>query len=43
MNLSAEFEPVNRPLTHYVFIEKHGPFAEVATALERPHATARKA
>jgi AraC family transcriptional regulator len=33
MNLSAEFEPVNRPLTHYVFLEKHGPFAEVAPPL----------
>ncbi|MGD0215366.1 MAG: AraC family transcriptional regulator [Terriglobales bacterium] len=33
MNLSAEFEPVSRPLTHYVFLEKHGPFAEVAPPL----------
>ncbi len=33
MNLSAEFERVNRPLTHYVFLEKHGPFAEVAPPL----------
>lgn len=33
MNLSPEFETVNRPLTHYVFIEKHGPFAEVAPPL----------
>jgi AraC family transcriptional regulator len=33
MNLSAEFEPVSRPLTHYVFIEQHGPFAEVAPPL----------
>jgi AraC family transcriptional regulator len=33
MNLSAEFEPVTRPLTHYVFLEKHGPFAEVAPPL----------
>lgn len=32
MNLS-EFETVNRPLTHYVFIEKRGPFAEVAPPL----------
>jgi len=33
MNLSAEFEPVSRPLTDYIFIEKHGPFAEVAPPL----------
>ena len=33
MNLSAEFEPVTRPLTYYVFLEKHGPFAEVAPPL----------
>jgi len=33
MNLSAEFQPVSRPLTHYVFLEKHGPFAEVAPPL----------
>jgi AraC family transcriptional regulator len=33
MNLSAEFEPVSRPLTHYVFLEKRGPFAEVAPPL----------
>jgi AraC family transcriptional regulator len=33
MNLSAEFEPVSRPLIHYVFLEKHGPFAEVAPPL----------
>ena len=33
MNLSAEFEAVSRPLTHYVFLEKHGPFAEVAPPL----------
>ena len=33
MNLSVEFEPVNRPLTHYVFLETHGPFAEVAPPL----------
>jgi AraC family transcriptional regulator len=33
MNLSAEFEPVSRPLTNYVFLEKHGPFAEVAPPL----------
>jgi hypothetical protein len=33
MNLSAKFELVDRPLTHYVFLEKHGPFAEVAPPL----------
>jgi AraC family transcriptional regulator len=33
MNLSAEFEPVRRPLIHYAFLEKHGPFAEVAPPL----------
>lgn len=33
MNLSAEFEPVHRPLTHYLFLEKRGPFAEVAPPL----------
>lgn len=32
MNLSA-FETVTRPLTHYVFMEKRGPFAEVAPPL----------
>ena len=30
MNLSKHFEMVTRPLTHYVFLEKRGPFAEVA-------------
>lgn len=30
MNLSKHFEVVTRPLTHYVFLEKRGPFAEVA-------------
>ena len=30
MNLTPNFEIVNRPTTHYVFLEKHGPFAEVA-------------
>jgi len=29
VNLS-KYEIVTRPLTHYVFLEKHGPFAEVA-------------
>jgi AraC-like DNA-binding protein/DNA gyrase inhibitor GyrI len=33
MNLTPEFEPVTRPLTHYVFLERHGPFAEVAPPL----------
>jgi AraC-like DNA-binding protein/DNA gyrase inhibitor GyrI len=33
MNLTAEFETVSRPLTHYVFIEKRGPFPEVAPPL----------
>ncbi|HVH87713.1 MAG TPA: AraC family transcriptional regulator [Terriglobales bacterium] len=30
VNLTPKFEIVERPLTHYVFLEKHGPFAEVA-------------
>ena len=30
MNLTKDFEIVTRPTTHYVFLEKHGPFAEVA-------------
>jgi AraC family transcriptional regulator len=33
MNLTPEFESVTRPLTHYVFLEKRGPFAEVAPPL----------
>lgn len=33
MNLTANFETVTRPLTHYVFLEKRGPFAEVAPPL----------
>jgi DNA gyrase inhibitor GyrI len=33
MNLTPEFETVNRPLTHYVFLEKQGPFPEVAPPL----------
>lgn len=33
MNLTPEFEQVARPLTHYVFLEKHGPFPEVAPPL----------
>lgn len=32
MNLSA-FETVTRPLTHYVYLEKRGPFGEVAPPL----------
>lgn len=30
VNLTPNFEIVKRPATHYVFLEKHGPFAEVA-------------
>jgi DNA gyrase inhibitor GyrI len=30
MNLNKNFEIVTRPTTHYVFLEKRGPFAEVA-------------
>jgi AraC family transcriptional regulator len=30
MNLTKNFEIVTRPATHYVFLEKHGPFAEIA-------------
>ena len=33
MNLTPEFETVTRPLTHYVFLEKRGPFPEVAPPL----------
>lgn len=33
MNLSAEFETVTRPLTHFVFLETQGPFPEVAPPL----------
>ena len=33
MNLTPNFETIARPLTHYVFIEKRGPFAEVAPPL----------
>jgi AraC family transcriptional regulator len=33
VNLTPEFESVTRPLTHYVFLEKRGPFAEVAPPL----------
>jgi len=33
MNLTTDFETVSRPLTHYVFLEKRGPFAEVAPPL----------
>jgi AraC family transcriptional regulator len=30
VDLTPKFEIVNRPATHYIFLEKHGPFAEVA-------------
>ena len=30
VNLTPQFEIVKRPATHYLFLEKHGPFAEVA-------------
>jgi AraC family transcriptional regulator len=30
VNLTPKFEIVQRPTTHYVFLEKHGPFPEVA-------------
>jgi len=30
MNLTEKFAIVKRPSTHYVFLEKHGPFAEIA-------------
>ena len=30
VNLTPQFDIVQRPATHYVFLEKHGPFAEVA-------------
>lgn len=33
VNLTPQFETVTRPLTHYVFLEKRGPFAEVAPPL----------
>jgi AraC family transcriptional regulator len=33
MNLTPDFETVTRPLTHYIFIERRGPFAEVAPPL----------
>ena len=33
MNLSAKFETVARPWTHFVFLETHGPFPEVAPPL----------
>ena len=33
VNLTPEFETVTRPVTHYVFLEKRGPFAEVAPPL----------
>ena len=33
MKLTPTFETVTRPLTHYVFLEKRGPFQEVAPPL----------
>jgi AraC family transcriptional regulator len=30
VNLTPKYDLVNRPVTYYVFLEKHGPFAEVA-------------
>jgi AraC family transcriptional regulator len=33
MNLTTQCETVTRPLTHYVFVEKRGPFGEVAPPL----------
>jgi len=30
VNLTPQFDIVQRPATHYVFLEKHGPFAEIA-------------
>src|SRR6476620_9483872 len=33
MNLTPTFETVTRPLTHYVLLEKRGPFEEVAPPL----------
>jgi AraC family transcriptional regulator len=30
VNLTPKFEIVDRPTIHYIFLEKHGPFAEVA-------------
>lgn len=33
VNMNSEFDIVTRPVTHYVFLEKRGPFAEVAPPL----------
>lgn len=30
VNLTSTYDIIERPTTHYVFLEKHGPFAEVA-------------
>src|SRR5262249_14224699 len=30
VDLTPSFDVVKRPTTHYVFLEKHGPFAEIA-------------
>ncbi|KAA6456964.1 AraC family transcriptional regulator [Acidobacteria bacterium AB60] len=33
VNLTPDFEAVTRPITHYVFLENRGPFAEIAPPL----------
>jgi AraC-like DNA-binding protein/DNA gyrase inhibitor GyrI len=33
MSLTLEFELVTRALTHYIYLEKHGPFPEIAPPL----------
>lgn len=33
MNLTTDFEIITRPITHYVFLENQGPFAEIAPPL----------
>src|SRR5262249_20969261 len=33
MNLTEQFETVERPLTNYVFLEEHGPFPDIAPSL----------
>ena len=30
VNLTPDFEVITRPITHYVYLEKQGPFAEIA-------------
>jgi AraC-like DNA-binding protein/DNA gyrase inhibitor GyrI len=32
VNLTTKFDVVARPLTHYLYLEKHGPFPEIAPA-----------